>query len=215
MDTKEIGGLDMPKVQKPKVESLKNSQNEIKGERWKDITGFEGYYQISDHGRLKSFKAIKDGYILSQTNKKGGYFSVILEIKGQIVRHTRIHILVAEAFLPNLNNFKMINHKDSNKQNNHYSNLEWCSAKHNCNHAIRANPNMLSGMIKYNTIDRPRPVVQITMKGRILNRFINCVEAGRKTGICSRNIHHVASKTEYKPGKTRKQAGGFLWEYDD
>lgn len=182
-------------------------------EEWKNIEGWEGIYQISNYGRLKSFKMFKEGYILSNKNKKGDYFSVVLCSCDRPPKYIRIHRLVAEAFIPNPLNLPEVNHKDSNKQNDHVGNLEWITRLGNHRHAIENNPGILAGMIHYNKVVRPIPVKQLTMDGKILKIYPNCKEAGRKTGVCYRNIYGVASKEEYKPGLTRKQAGGFIWEF--
>lgn len=184
------------------------------GEIWKDIVGFEGYYQISNYGRLKSFKKIKSGRILSNVNNLGWYFNVVLRKKGiKTMKSVKIHRLVAEHFIPNPDGKKYINHKDGNKQNNHVSNLEWCTQAENVKHAIGQNPNILRGMRKYNQEIRPIPIVQFNLDGSLVDFYRNGSDASRATGICQRNILQVASKAEYKPGKTRRQAGGFIWEF--
>ena len=88
-------------------------------EIWKDVKGWEGLYQISNYGRLKSFKVYPEGKILKLTNKNGDYYSVVLQGIGLKPKSTRIHRLVAEAFLPNPCNLPEINHIDGKKQNNH------------------------------------------------------------------------------------------------
>ena len=184
-------------------------------EKWKWVSGWEGIYQISDHGRLKSFKKVISGRILSNKNKTGWYLNVVLAAPGKARLSIKMHKLVALAFIPNPDSLPEINHKDSNKQNNTADNLEWVTRNANMAHAIKNNPRIISGMNNYNKEVRPRPVLQITTDGRILAKFCNTFEAHRNTGVCSRNIHQVASKTEYKPGKTRKQAGGFVWRFDE
>lgn len=182
-------------------------------EIWKDIEGFEGVYQISNFGRLKSFKRIKNtGYILSNINKKGDYFSVVLTSIYKI-RYVRIHILVAETFIPNPENKKYINHKDLNKQNNHIDNLEWCTARENIIHAMK-HTNMTKAMNHYNSIIRPKKIKQFNLNNEFIAIFNNSIEASKMTGVCSRNILQVASKDEYKPGLIRKQAGGFIWKFE-
>jgi len=181
-------------------------------ELWKDVKGFEGIYQVSNKGRLKSFKASKDGRILSNKNHKGGYLSVVLVCKSRM-KSTRMHRLVAEAFLPNPENKPEVNHKDGNKQNNRVENLEWVTRKENHRHALKHSPNMLRGMRKYNRFIRPKTIQQFSLDGKLLREFPNAMEAGRITGVCHRNILQVANKDEYKPGKTRKQAGGFVWRF--
>ena len=174
-------------------------------EVWKDVVGFENIYQISNYGRLKSFKNNKNGYILKNNNKNGGYFSVVLEYKNKL-KHTKIHRLVAETFIPNPNNYKIINHKDGNKQNNNVENLEWTTQKQNFEHAKKI------GLWSYNKPYKSLKVRQYNLNGDFIEEFESCESASRKTGVCSRNILRVANKEPYnKKGKVRKQAGGFVW----
>lgn len=183
-------------------------------EIWKDIPGFEGLYKISSFGRIKSFKKDKDGVILKNTNKKGDYFSFVLQGKGKKQKSTRIHRLVAEAFIPNPDNLPEVNHKDGNKQNNRVENLEWCSRSYNTRHSINMHHEQLDPMIYYNKILRPKPIVQLRKDGTIVNRFENGAEASRATGVCHRNILQAANRTPFKPGHPRKSAGGFIWRFE-
>lgn len=184
-------------------------------EVWKDIEGFKGVYQISNLGRLKSFKKDVGGKVLLNTNKKGGYFSVILR-KGEKVKTTRIHRLVAEAFLPNPNNFSQVHHKDGNKQNNCVENLEWISTKEHHTITQQQSPRTVRGLINYNKFIRPKKVQQYSLSGELLAEYSNGAEAHLKTGVCARNIHQVASQTPFnQKGNVRKQAGGYIWKYKD
>jgi hypothetical protein len=180
-------------------------------EIWKDIPGFEGVYQISNHGRMKSFKELREGRVLSNVNSKGGYISVVLGRNNKIERSTRIHRLVAEAFIDNPGNLKQVNHKDCNKQNNRADNLEWVTPHQNMSHAARHKPEFLNGMNRYNRIEKTNPIIQLTLDGEYVAMHTNGTEAARATGVCQRNILQVATGTEYKPGKRRSQAGGFNW----
>ena len=109
-------------------------------EVWKDIKGYEGFYQISNFGNVRSLKKWSGIYkvyvdrekILKTTKFSNGYCFVSLKSK----KYT-VHRLVAEAFLENPNNYPIINHKDGNKQNNKIDNLEWCTYKHNIKEAQR------------------------------------------------------------------------------
>jgi hypothetical protein len=92
-------------------------------EIWKGILGFEGLYEVSNFGNIKSFKLCPSGFILKQTNKNGGYLSVQLCGKGNRPKTIRTHRIVAINFIPNPKNLPEVNHKDMNKQNNLYSNL--------------------------------------------------------------------------------------------
>lgn len=110
-------------------------------EIWKDIKEYEGLYQISNLGNVKSlpkmvgFRKRKEK-ILKTYYDKNGYVKVIL-CKENKTRFLSVHRLMAEAFIPNPNNFPQINHKDENKQNNNLENLEWCTCKYNINYGTR------------------------------------------------------------------------------
>lgn len=101
------------------------------GTVWIGIQGFPNY-MVSDDGRVSN--ANTDN-VLSEEVHDGGYKTVRLYKDGK-VNKKYVHRLVAQAFLPNFTNKPIVNHKDSNKQNNHYTNLEWCSHQGNVRHAI-------------------------------------------------------------------------------
>ena len=113
-------------------------------EIWKDIKGYEGLYQISNLGNVKSIryfnhannKAYTRNRLLKTSKTEKGYLRVELYKKGK-GKKIRVHRLVAETFLPNLYNFKEINHKDGNKQNNCVDNLEWCTHSYNMREACK------------------------------------------------------------------------------
>lgn len=112
-------------------------------EKWRTIPNYEGYYEISTFGRIKSidrdvphpkygFQHRKSRMLKPSLNKKG-YLIVVLAKDGMRRAYT-VHRLVAKTFLPNTNNTEVINHKDENKTNNRVDNLEWCSQKYNINY---------------------------------------------------------------------------------
>lgn len=118
-------------------------------EIWKDIPEYEGLYQISNYGRVKSLdtiinckgarnidKHLRHGRILKQSLNQKGYYYVNLSKNGKI-KNVRIHRLVAKCFVDNPSNLKLINHIDGNKENNYYINLEWCDYSHNIKEAYR------------------------------------------------------------------------------
>lgn len=114
-------------------------------EIWKDIKGFEGIYQVSNYGNVRSgYVTKKSSKIEKDKNKwrimnckaSGGhtkYKRLNLSVKGVIYKRT-VHRLVAETFIPNPNNYPCVNHKDENKENNRADNLEWCTYKYNSNY---------------------------------------------------------------------------------
>jgi len=113
-------------------------------EIWKDIEGYEGIYQVSNTGKVRSldrkvWNYIKKGRILKMHNNGHGYYNVSLHSKEKNEKHAYIHILVAKAFIPNPNNYEQINHKDFDKSNNCVDNLEWVSRKQNMLHYRKSN----------------------------------------------------------------------------
>lgn len=104
--------------------------NELQHEIWKDIFGYDGMYQVSDLGRVRSLKFGKER-ILKNGTTGSGYLTVCL-FKDNKVNGFLVHRLVASAFIPNDNIFNTdINHRDECKQNNKVSNLEWCDRRYN------------------------------------------------------------------------------------
>lgn len=118
-------------------------------EVWKDIQGYEGLYQVSNLGRVRSLERItkrfngfkiceyKDGNkILKLSKNNKGYLTIGLCKDGK-EKKCKVHRLVAQAFIPNLYGLPQINHKDENKENNIVSNLEWCNNKYNSSYGTR------------------------------------------------------------------------------
>lgn len=120
-------------------------------EIWKDIKNYEGLYKISNLGNVKSLKTNKNLYY----SKSRNYLRVSLNKNG-IRKGYFIHRLVAQAFIPNPNNYPCVNHKDCNGNNNKVNNLEWCTYKQNNsykNHNLKRN---ISSAIYYLKNDYPK-----------------------------------------------------------
>lgn len=179
-------------------------------EIWRDIKNWEGRYQVSNLGRIKSLE--REEYFFSKNGKKvivkiperllrfgrwTGYNTVELKHRG--VKRTRkmVHRLVCESFLPNPENKPQVNHIDGDKTNNHLSNLEWCTRKENCQHR-----NRVLGVEPPN-----KGKVKCVETGVV---YKNGEEASRQTGICYCSINKVANN---KPKYIT--AGGFHWEFVD
>ena len=184
-------------------------------EIWKSITGFEGLYEVSSLGKVRSlprYVACKNnsnrfinGKILNPSVSHDGYKYVDLSNKC-IKYRFKIHRLIAISFIDNPKNNPQINHKDGNKLNNNVSNLEWCTNSENQKHAhligIKKTPIVaISGENNPNN----KPIVQISLDGRILNKFYSATEAMKITNI---NRGHIRSVCLGK----RKTAGGYKWK---
>ena len=102
-------------------------------EIWKDVVGYEQFYQVSNNGRVRRKR---DHYELSQQIGSGGYKQVALSKSGKS-KQISVHRIVAKAFIKNEFNYPCVNHKDENKQNNNVENLEWCSYRYNINYGTR------------------------------------------------------------------------------
>jgi hypothetical protein len=163
-------------------------------EIWKDVHGYEGMYKVSNLGRLKRiFKSGKENFLKGKLDKDG-YVCVILS-RSQSKKHYRLHRLVAETFVPNLENKPQVNHKDRNKQNCEASNLEWVSGSENVVHAYS------TGRKVYK-----RPIVQYTKSMDIVSLWDSIREAGRVLKISEHNINSCCN------GKL-STAGGYVWRY--
>lgn len=176
---------------------------------WKEVKGYEGYYEVSDTGQVRSVRrTIIDssmkrrtlqGNVMKQTLSKDnkregyGYYVVNLRKDGQS-KVVQVHRLVAENFLENTYNLPTVNHKDGNKQNNDVSNLEWATYRENNIHALN------------NGLRKPRgnKIAQYTLKGDLVSIYKSACEASRVTGIGRGSISHCLN------GRVT-QAGGFAW----
>ncbi len=112
-------------------------------EIWKDVIGYEGIYQVSNLGRMKriaknhlcNLKYQGEYYLKPMDNGKG-YLRMKLSNNG-FSKRVMLHRIIAEAFIPNPLNKKVINHINNNKKDNRIENLEWCSQSENCLHSVK------------------------------------------------------------------------------
>ena len=107
-------------------------------EQWRPIQEFNGEYEVSNLGRVRSMKRYYGvvGRIMPQTIQRTGYYAVTFHMNNKAYCR-KVHRLVIEAFKPNPDSLPCINHIDGNKLNNHIDNLEWCTYQHNMQHAVR------------------------------------------------------------------------------
>lgn len=172
-------------------------------EVWADIKGYEGLYQVSNYGRVKSLaryrkgnadsKVFQEEKVLKQYINNKGYCIVELCLDAKRKRYS-VHRLVANAFIANNNNKEQVNHIDEDKQNNYVGNLEWCTCKENVNYGLHNEKISKTKGTK----------VVCSNDNGYYAEFHSISEAGRVMGIPQQNISRCLS------GKTRK-AGGYYW----
>lgn len=164
-------------------------------EIWRDIEGYEGLYQVSSFGRVKSFytNRILKGYQIAS-----GYLGLRL-YKNNIGSMNTIHRIVAEAFIPNPENKPQVNHIDEDKTNNRVDNLEWVTAKENINHGTRT-----GRVAKKQRIQ----IIATNIKTGESQEFNSGKECAVQLGVNSTGINHALK------GR-RKQAGGYTFKYKE
>ena len=163
-------------------------------ERWKELKGYEGLYQISDKGRVLSVaRNTTKGGIRKAVPDKDGYLCVDL-FKNNKRKNCKIHRLVALSFLEKEDGKNIVNHKDENKQNNCVENLEWCDVEYNNTYNHRQE--------KINARKR-KPICGVATDGTKVF-FPSVSEASKQLHISRRNIQFALS------GK-QKTAGEYRW----
>lgn len=181
-------------------------------ETWKDIQGYEGLYQVSDLGRIRSLgritnakndsKSRKRERILTQEITAFGYCRVrLFNCEGK-ARHYAVHRIVAQHFIGNPEGFE-VNHKNEIKTDNRVDNLELVTSKENCNYGTRN-----KRLSEKNTLNKDlwcRGVVQKDKGGNVIAEFESRLEAQRKTGVHNRHISQCCNGS-------RKTANGYIWE---
>lgn len=162
-------------------------------EIWKDIKGYEGLYQVSNLGRVKS---VKTGRLLKQFLNDMGYFKLVLH-KNKKIKNFRVHRLVADAFIQNDNNYYIVNHKNGVKTDNRAVNLEFCTQKENITHAIK------NGLKSDNI-----PVLQCDLQGNVIKKWDSMTEASKELNIPLPSISNCCKNKKYC-----KTAGNCIWKY--
>lgn len=183
-------------------------------EQWKDVVGYEGVYQVSNIGNVRTVQREVwngKGYVLllshptKQVLNNKGYPCVYLR-KNHTTFYTSVHRLVAKAFIPNPKNKPQVNHINGIKTDNRVENLEWCTSGENQAHAWRI------GLQKVRVkAGKPkRPVMQIEVDtGRVIAEFPSIAEAGRALGIKSASDIGACCRQ----CRGRKTLKGFIWKY--
>lgn len=184
-------------------------------EIWKDIPNYEGSYQVSNYGRIKSLprKRIRktEKVLKSFTNNSG--YEIIRLYQNGLERKYLIHRLVAEVFVTNVNNLPQVNHIDGNKHNNNVNNLEWCTASQNMKHSYANGLNKITekrrkicsknGKIAIES--SKRKVNQYDIEGNFIKTWDSILQIKRKLNIDNSAISKCCKNK-------RKTAGGYIWK---
>lgn len=187
-------------------------------ELWKDIPGYEGLYQVSDCGNVRSLNWRNTGIVknlyLKPHNK--GYLQVEL-VKNRKKKMLTVHRLVAATFIPNPDNLPVINHKDENKSNNRVDNLEWCTFSYNATYSMDRHPEKYKTHIchkngnifrrKCTPYKHTKKVEQIDIPSNTVVKVWDDIVTIK--GECNYNAWSI---TECCNGN-RKTAYGFKWRF--
>ena len=177
------------------------SLENLEGEEWRDIEGYNGKYQVSSLGRVKSLRDKYGNYrekILKQgKNNKTGYLQVILCKEGNVKLY-RVNRLVATAFIPNPSKFPCVNHKNEIKTDNCVSNLEWCTYSYNSNYG---------NCSKKIAEKQSKQVYQYSLDGELIKIWKSTQECARQ-GFGQGNISACCNGE-------RKSHKGFKWSYTE
>lgn len=170
-------------------------------EIWKDIKGYEGFYRVSNFGRIKSVKRLikrSDGttqkvreHILRSNQSGAGYYQVVLSKNNQS-KYPLVHRLVAEAFLNNPENKTQVNHKDGNKSNNNADNLEWVSCSENAIHAFSHNLRRVNKTYKLT----PQEMKYVKNHYAFRHPEFNSNALGKRFGVSGTTIMRIVSGKE-------------------
>ena len=156
-------------------------------EEWRDVPGWEGLYQVSDEGHVRSLREGRYHMMEKTPTLVLGYLKVSLYQKP---RHQMLsgHRRVAEVFIPNPDNKPYVNHINGIKTDNRKENLEWVTAQENTDHAIR------TGLYDPKAQPRCRPLLVLDKTTGELKRYTSASEAARQLGVNQSEVVRQANK---------------------
>lgn len=179
-------------------------------EIWKAVVGFEGLYEVSNLGKVRSLK--NKGSLTPKELKLqkcyNGYRKVSL-YSAETAKQYFVHRLVAEAFLPNTNGYSCVNHKDENRQNNSVDNLEWCTYGYNNSFGERVRKTINSRNL-HGSYGAEKPVIKYSLCGEFLKEYKSISDASRENKISTSRISRCCRRIV-----KCKTAGGYVWKYSE
>lgn len=169
--------------------------------RWKKMEGFGGRYSISDCGEIYSHTR---NTIMRQHSNKDGYKRIFLVDESGGRRGYYVHRLVAKEFCGGFSEGLEINHKDLDRGNNNYTNLEWVTRLENVRYSVdRGNISTIKAVEA-----TKKPIVRLSIDGEFMSKYDSIQEAVEKYSIDQSSISKVCMKQ-------RNTAGGYIWRYKD
>lgn len=163
-------------------------------EIWKDIKGWEGKYQVSNFGRVKSFYGRKET-ILTPIHNASSLRVGLSNHRTKVLKTIKVHRLVAAAFIPNPENKPIINHIDNDYTNNHVSNLEWCTQAENIAHCVKQNRHSIGEKARHSKLT---PANVRSIRERIKNADISQKDIAKEYGLNPANISLIINKKTWK-----------------
>lgn len=188
-------------------------------EIWKDVVGYEGLYQVSNLGRVKSIRGRRPSrdnpsnrkdVIMASHSGAARYLGVSLRKEGNS-RTKTVHRLVAQAFLPNPLGFPCVNHKDENPLNNRVENLEWCTQEYNANHGSANSKRSQS-----NSKHAPyygKEICAFNKNGEFVGQYASAMDAAKELQIASTCKRAIIRGINLCCLGKSASAYGFKWEY--
>ena len=196
-------------------------------EIWKAIEGYEGKYEVSNLGRVRSldryqqrtdhrsgkqYETFKKGSMITQHQGNNGYMRAKIFDKDGQSKMVLVHRLVAQAFIPNIDNLPEVNHKNEDKTDNRAENLEWCTVGYNNDYGTRQQ------RVQINQKQR-RAVCMMSLDGEVLRDFPTCLSAARyitgessgksqRVRVTDNNIRRACRLHQHK-------AYGYRWEFEE
>ena len=194
-------------------------------EIWKDIKGYEGFYQVSNCGNVRSSKYRNQKLVktLTQRTNNKGYKVVGLTEKGK-TSFAFVHRLVAMAFVDNPNDYPIVNHKDENPLNNQADNLEWCDYSYNRIYSMNMHPERRKELAEKLVENSPRNkkgvphkyincVAVVDESNKVIHKYENAAIAALELKLQSCKVIEVCKANQNRPIGKKRRTGGHIFEF--
>lgn len=193
-------------------------------EIWKPILGYEGLYEVSNYGNIRSCGLLRKRmtrwgtmstyyrkpHMMAVSKCSNGYLFVTLSKENKTKEMKLVHRLVDEAFLPNPNNLPCVNHKDESRTNDHVDNLEWCDFSYNQRYGSHSEKNVESSRRGRKDKWRPKYILQYSLDHKLIAVYPSLSDACRQTGSDPKSVWHSIYRSKHK-----RKAKTYYWSVLD